>query len=178
MRDRFAERVPSYQGGTLLWAWHEPFPDLRRPEHRAPGGGVRLKLEIDTARVVLSDFEAWHHILCQMYLPSSVSDYQGFQERWDARRVAVRGRASGLKPREYADIVDREFRGEIEASWPRCFDLPRMRELFLDHGYCGPVAAGRYYVQAVFEEIRREDVRRVTVYGPVRGSTGSTGPRP
>lgn len=165
MRARFEERVPSYRGGTLLWAWYSPFPDLRRSEHRGEEGGVRLELEVDPSQVLLSDFDGWHHVLNNMYLPSSVEDYEDYERRWDAREILARGVASGLKPFEYARIVDAEFRGEVEASWARCFDLPLMRALFTDPRY-GSNDGGPHYVQAVFEEIRLRDVVRARVFGP------------
>lgn len=164
MRAQFKERVPTYRGGTLLWAWYSPFPDLRRSEHRGKDGGVRLKLEVDPSRVLLSDFDGWHHVLNRMYLPSSVADYEAYEKRWDDYEILARGRASGLKPFEYARIVDEEFRAEIESSWVRCFDLPLMRSLFTDPRYGADEKP--HYVQAVFEEIRLGDVRKVRVFDP------------
>jgi hypothetical protein len=95
---------PTFRGQFPVWAWQEwrgrgrARPDLRCSGHLPRGtGGVRIELEIDPARLLLSDFELWHYVLNGWYLPRSASD--------ERRHEAHVGR------------------GLLEASWQRIFDL-------------------------------------------------------
>lgn len=161
MKARMKERVPGYEGRTLLWAWASPKPDLRKGGHLAVGvEGVRLELEVDPARVLCSDWDGWHFVLNRMYLPLTPEEYEEHRARWEAARIMARGKAAGLKPYEYADIVAAEFKEEMEATWPRIFDLPAMGRIFQEPGFGS--AHHEQWVQAVLDEINVEDVVGVT----------------
>lgn len=145
-------------GRFPVWAWHTPKPDLRRPRH-LPGGaeGVRIEFEVDPSRVLLSDFDGWHFVLNDHYLPTSAADQDRFFERWDARISELRREMPDAPKAAWDAALDSHFRGEIEASWHRVFDLPLMRAVFEED-----MPGHDQEVQACVEEVRAEDVVRVT----------------
>lgn len=130
------------------------------------GGGVRLKLEMDPSRVLLSDFDAWHHVLNRMHLPLTIAEHYEYEAQWNAREIMARGKSAGLKPYEYARIVEGEFKAQIETSWPRCFNLAAMQVLMEEDDYGSK--DHEPYTQAVFEEIRLQDVVQVTPFNQER----------
>lgn len=74
MQDQMRARVPSYTKGTLVWAWAKK-PDLRVSGREYPDEkNVRLEIEVDPSRVLLSDFDAWHFVLNNAYLHSRSFD--------------------------------------------------------------------------------------------------------
>lgn len=57
-----------------VWAWVKK-PDLRRSAHLEAGKqGVRLRLDTPDSLVLLSEFCAWHCVLNNIYLPTSLDD--------------------------------------------------------------------------------------------------------
>lgn len=116
-------RVPGYRGGWPVWFWYTPKPDLRSSGHLQKGThAVRLELEIPAARALLSDFESWHCVLNNGYLALAENTY-----------------------------IDNATQQQIEASWPRVFDLDALRE----SGYWGPVDR----IQGVTEYVTLDEVR-------------------
>lgn len=94
-----------------FWAWFQAYglkkakPDLRRSGH-LPGGrkGVRLQLEIPAEQVLLSDFELWHYVLNNWYLPISLADGELFERKRKKQWIT-------------------EQKTVIQESWQRIFDL-------------------------------------------------------
>ena len=61
-----------------IWVWVRPKPDLRQAGYLQRGRkGVLLELEIDSHRILLSDFDAWHCVLNHWYL--ALTEYEELQ---------------------------------------------------------------------------------------------------
>jgi hypothetical protein len=103
---------------TPIWAWYKwsrsrTRPDLRASAHIARGvRGVRLEFAAPADAVLLSDFDAWHFVLNDWYLPRNVADGECFDEWLRRRRIDV----NHLKSR---DAVERA----VERSWDRIFTV-------------------------------------------------------
>lgn len=97
MRAQMANRLEHFSGEYPVWAWPKR-PDLREGGHANRGTPlVLLTLEIPPARLVTSDFEAWHYVLNNWYLLTDEVDAQ---------------------LRE----VNRPTQEEIEGSWTQIFN--------------------------------------------------------
>lgn len=77
------ERLPAAPQGCTspIWAWLQaqsaarPRPDLRTGGYMTRGTrAVLLTLDIDPAKVLLSDFELWHYVLNDWYLPETFTE--------------------------------------------------------------------------------------------------------
>ena len=114
---------------------------------------------MDPSKVLLSDYDAWHHVLNKMYLPLTYTEYVEHASRWDTALDRLKAQGG-----QYREAMADEFRSEIRSTWTRCFDLPAMQRLLTDpdYGHDGH----KQYVQAVFEEIHLKDVTKVTRYTP------------
>lgn len=159
LREQVKARVRGAKGRPLIWAWHQPKPDLRHTGLLYTGTpGVRIELEVPDDRVLLSDFDGWHFRLSRHYLPTSRKDGEAFDRRWGDELVKVMGdrRFRDLKVSE----TDAILLDEREASWERMFDLPLMAELFRDPEMVGPDREP--HVQAVLEHFTADEIRGVT----------------
>jgi hypothetical protein len=71
LKEQFALRVqplPSHR--ALVWAWYKPKPDFRRGTWRhTPRPSAFLTLRVDPRRLLVSDFDAWHHPLNESPVP-------------------------------------------------------------------------------------------------------------
>lgn len=118
MRIRLGEA--STRRASPIWAWYqwkgerEPRPDLRASGHLARGTrGVRIEFETNEP-VLLSDFELWHNVLNDWYLPNSEADGERFQARLKRRHLSFY---------ETKPLPDPRFHRAIVKSWERIFDL-------------------------------------------------------
>jgi len=69
---------------SLVWLWcHKP--DLRLCAHLPKGTqGVRLTLELDPSRVLVSDFDAWHVVLnARTYQKEGFASKQEQRKSWE-----------------------------------------------------------------------------------------------
>ncbi|HYF62043.1 MAG TPA: DUF3841 domain-containing protein [Herpetosiphonaceae bacterium] len=146
---------PPPQPATLpMWAWARwtaasPRPDLRSRGHLERGtAGVRMELEVDPARVLLSDFELWHYALNYWYLDATDQEEIYVEAALEARR---------LNPYRQEPLADEDWHLRILASWDRIFDLDGSA---MKRGW----PPERKSIQAVLWEIRRNDVRRVQFF--------------
>jgi hypothetical protein len=112
---------PSAANQMPVWAWYQwngirrPKPDLRARGHLPPGtAGIRIELEVPSARVLLSDFDLWHYALNYWYLPGSLAEERAFDANLKAR---------GLCDYQMKPLPDRAAHEIIEHSWERMFDL-------------------------------------------------------
>ncbi|GAA4012907.1 hypothetical protein GCM10022631_25750 [Deinococcus rubellus] len=143
------QETPPQLDSLPVWAWHTYDPkrpgfDLRVYRPKRPG--VLLELEVDPARVLLSDYELWHWALNGWFLGS----------RANVRAIAALCKKLGVEWGEWwthPDIAE-----QVCASWARCLDLkwyaPRWE---------GKPAAEKS-LQGVLWEIRPQDVRRSKVF--------------
>jgi hypothetical protein len=70
MTAQMQKRLPSSPKDIApIWSWlqwtnNRRMPDLRAAGHLEPGAkGVRLEIEVNPNRVLLSDFDLWHNVL-------------------------------------------------------------------------------------------------------------------
>ena len=133
MAGQMAARIgpPTGRSRYPVWGWVEK-PDLRESGHLPAGDkGYRLTVEIPEERMLLSDFDMWHFVLNGDYLPVSEAD----EVRFEASQRKLGGRAR---------------RAEIEASWPRIFELDGER----DRDWWGESPR----LQATFWHVERSEV--------------------
>lgn len=112
LREQMIERIgpPPEADFYPTWAYFQfadatrRRPDLRTVRSWHPRGArvVLLELRADASHVLLSDFETWHYVLNDWYLPVSEEDGEAFE--------------AASHPDEIASRLKR-------ASWVRCLDL-------------------------------------------------------
>ncbi|PQO30576.1 hypothetical protein C5Y96_13985 [Blastopirellula marina] len=123
-----------------VWAWYRhcngrPRPDLRATGHLPPGThGVLLQLNVESHRVLLSQFELWHCVLNNSHLSRSEADNKRVERREERGEVTQK---------------------EIEASWENIFDLK-----FGDYRYWGKLE--ERYIQACLPLLELSDVVKTT----------------
>lgn len=142
MREEMRKRIVGYGGAWPIWAWARKPTTLWHALHEWPLGTpfVRIKFRIDAARILCSDFVEWHCPLNRG--PVLFTDAE--EKIWDVRSSSY-------------DETSEDERAEMRVTWERIFDLNAcVRAPLLDDD-----DAGHQIVQAVIEEIRREDVIRV-----------------
>lgn len=123
-----------------VWAWDRRTRAVPRRWTRSPGENVAIVFDIPPKDVLLSDFDSWHCVLCHGYIGETDEDDERFDEEFEPRL------GSGVRAWDL-----REARTRIQQSWPRIFELNRLQQL---HGH-------KWWVQAVFWELRLDQVRRV-----------------
>jgi len=138
-----------------VWVWRQwdgarrSRPDLRSRGHLPTGTqGVRIEVELDEGRVLLSDFELWHYALNYWYLPTSVRDGREFDRKL---------KTAGLCYYRTKPLPNIEHRVQIERSWERIFDLRWENRAFT-------AKREDKTIQGVVWEIRRDDVRDVVEF--------------
>jgi len=113
MREQMCLRIPNSPTNTFpFWAWerwwgYKRKPDLRSSEYR-DWHGFRIEFEIPDELVLLSDFDLWHSVLNNLYLPN---DPFGDVDN-------------------YCEIVfdTPHTKEEIEESWQRIFNIELEKE--------------------------------------------------
>lgn len=145
---QMAQRVgPPPHGVTFpVWVWvqcedrQRARPDLRQAGHLLRGQqGVRLECDMPEHGVLLSDFDHWHYVLNNWYLPRNDADEQQFTERCPS-----------------TGPVSPVCQAAKQASWERIFDIEWPGP---DGDY--PVYREAKSIQGVVWEIQREQVRAV-----------------
>ncbi|HEV8658155.1 MAG TPA: DUF3841 domain-containing protein [Thermoanaerobaculia bacterium] len=95
MRDQLMTRLgrPPAHITYPTWAWLQyksadrPRPDLRHSAHLSPGTqGVVIEFEIAPEHVLLSDFDLWHYVLNDSYLPAHRGDDRDSPSSRERRR--------------------------------------------------------------------------------------------
>lgn len=125
-----------------LWVWVQfesalkPRPDLRQSAHGKRGEkAVLIELKVDLSAVLQSDFDRWHCVINDSYLPLSEAD--------DSQYEAL------IKTLGQDAIAE-----EKRTSWERIFDLE-----YHDEYVCGPRDQKR--IQGVMWSFSMKDVRKV-----------------
>ena len=151
MRERMRERLPGNRGLYPWWAWYAPKPDLRRIRHHVNNERgkpyVRIELSLPDERVLISHLDAWVHVINGWIVPYTYKE--------------------SLKWMDWVDTFEggplpEGAKAMREATWPRIFerDLPaRGRE---DRDGLESSIWVEDYWQATFEELRMDDVQKVT----------------
>lgn len=153
-----ARKVPTDGRRYPLWAWVDPKPDLRHRGHLKPGtSAFCVEMVVDSRRALLSDFDGWSFVLSRDLVALTHAERDDFVSRKFALKGAARAR--GLPPAEVQGETWAALGGEIQASWPRIFDLAAMDAYFAvelpSRGRC---------VQACLDEFRLEDVVTATPF--------------
>jgi len=129
-----------------IWLWrqwegHSKPPDLRR-NGQLPRGqcGVRLECELSSKNVLLSDFDLWHFVLNNWYLPNDEADADAFEAAYSQ--------------------VDSEacVRKKVE-SWQRIFDLD-----WVDPTGFVTLPNVEKSIQGVVWQIKLEEVKVVRIF--------------
>jgi hypothetical protein len=154
MVDQMKKRIepPPSRGAMPIWAWyqwmdaHHARPDLRARRHVPQGDrAVRIEFVIAGDRVLLSDFDLWHHVLNHWYIPTSQLDDQRFD--------ADLARWSDIPEAPHRLQQHPKIRKQIYQSWSRIFDLSwRSR-------YVGALSRKHRAIQATLWELRLDMVR-------------------
>lgn len=165
MRQMLVKHRPGTKNRPLLWAWANPKPDLRGTGHLRKGTpGVRFELEIPDERVLCSDFEAWHFVLNQEYLPTDPDDYRAFEAEWEAWHTWMTQVGLYKGHPAVRNSFQREHKERIESSWERVFDLEMMNAMFNSGDSDFGTAGEAQWVQAVFTHFTLDEVVRVTEF--------------
>ena len=131
-----------------IWAWFrfdkmEKKPDLRHSCYGTRGDKmVCLEIEIPDEKVLLSDFDLWHFPLNNWWLDDCFRpDYN--EEDYD-------------KAHEWFDSLSKEQQEiEKEKSWHQIFNIEPYDSYWIARGN---------YVQAIFWELRLENVKKVQYF--------------
>ena len=142
MAKQMTERIGTDQQKCPTFAWYKYFekhrkPDLRQSCHLPPGiPGIRVELEIDEEKILLSQFEMWNSILNRDYISENERDNQKYCELVDT------GKGTNKM------IVD---------SWDRIFDLQ-----FGDWRWWGE--RSERGIQACIGSVSIEQVRKIDFF--------------
>lgn len=147
---QLSRRLPAYCGHVPWWAYCRK-PDLRRQRHLRPEGitEARLELEITDELVIRFPCWAWNRVFCEDYLAITRKEYESWIS--DLRRVVSD---------EDTWPLPQPWRSQLEASWERLFE-PELPLLDWDEDSLWP---RRACFEAIFEELRLDDVRHVTIF--------------
>ena len=126
-----------------IWAWYQWEGKRKRRDMRcsgyAPRGTSLVQIEFELSRddILLSDFDDWHFVLNDQYLPISEEDKNDFENKLRENDVCAKA--------------------AVRESWKRIFELERYVR---DWSY--PLE--KKSIQATFWELRSEQVRDVRCF--------------
>ena len=130
-----------------VWAWYiqnwkHVKPDLRRERWCYGNGGelfACIEIEVPDEDVLLSDFDNWHCVLNRYLVPETEEE----DEQQDAY---------------YETLPEDEKRSYMEKNWERIFDITPFENGWTSRGK---------WVQAVFWELKKEQIRKVRFFRTV-----------
>lgn len=130
----------------IIWAWKQWYGNKSKPDKRYASvfsfynePFVMMELNIDSSRVLLTDYDAWHFVLNYWYLGKE-EESEAFSEKFNYYKE---------KP-----LLNLEADQEIKKSWEQIFDLENVRTLL-------EYPREQQCVQATFFEIFLNDVKKV-----------------
>lgn len=136
MRERMIERIGlSSTAYFPLWVWHIYEGSVEKPKIDLKKGQCLLELDLDSSRVLLSDFMAWHSVLNKGFMAEAKTEEELDLMDQDFYRL----------PKNYRDQLR-------EKSWELVFELDKLIPIYSDGDY----------IQGTIWEIREEDV--VNIY--------------
>jgi hypothetical protein len=104
---------------------------------------VCLELEIPDEKVLLTDFDLWHFVLNDWWLDTSMFKYGFTEEEYDLNHKWFKG------------LSKEEQKKEKEESWEMVLNIEPFDSEWIARGQ---------YVQAVFWELKMEDVKKVRYF--------------
>ena len=127
-----------------VWAWYMQNGKHRKPDLRTERWGYRpggeeyacIEFEIPDDRVLLSDFEVWHIVLCNGLIAES--------EEEDNRQDTY-----------YDSLTSEEQKAYKDKNWERVFDITPQDNHWIKRGS---------WVQATVWELRKEMIRGVRFF--------------
>ncbi len=163
MMSQMAERGIGRGKKYPLWAWTHK-PDMRKTGYRNPGTPlVRVELEVPATQALLSDWDAWGMVLNKGYVPVSMEDDDQHEAKEEALMEFYLNQGEGMWSRRDARyLTNRDLRAEVEASWPRVFDLEVMEKYFGDPRQ--GMSDHKQWVQACLEKVTLAQVVRADLY--------------
>lgn len=109
-----------------VWAWYQwngtnkRKPDLRYGGYLQKGEkGYRIEFEIEDDKVLLSDFQLFHHVINYWYLPRNEEDAKSFELKMKKNEIDLLDLQDFNKRSETID----DLRVDVEKSWDLIFDL-------------------------------------------------------
>lgn len=163
MMRQMAERGVGSGKRYPLWAYASHKPDLRGCGPMTIPSGiplVRIELELDASKALLSDLDAWSLAICNGYVPKNQEDQESYEAMWDF--IKEKHLSQGLSGKEAYDRTLKDLQLVYEASWLRVFDLEEMRKYFSLPEMGTPSSI--QVVQACFEEISLAHVIRTDLF--------------
>ena len=138
-----------------VWAWHswegECKPSITEDDIK--NSRVVIEFTIDSDKVLLSDFDAWHAVLMFDYLALTAEEYADFEDQvyysdytWDD--IIHSGNS---------DDNLKALQDKLSESWVRIFDIKS------NHIFREPDIGAS--IQATFWELRIDQVTKVTFLG-------------
>ena len=155
-----------------IWAWYQwegvngRKPDLRSAGYLPRGErGVRVELEVDEDRVLLSDFDLWHYVLNYWYLPKSEKDGEDFEKGLAHAGLSFYG------CNHKHTLGNIRYRHRIERSWERIFLID-----WSDRAHAIALPQEKKSIQATLWELFNPRCRGCPgVYGAINMSDGQQG---
>ncbi len=152
MRKQMRKRLPTYRGNYPWWAWFYPKPDIRKLRHGTysdiPETYVRIELLIPENRVLISNLQAWDWVLLGAAVPytSSEADY------W-----------LNLSDTFEGGVLPSHLQSRSKSTWERIFERDLTSRHQSSDTLDNPMWQENLW-QATFEELRLDDVSKVTVF--------------
>lgn len=130
----------------MIWGWYQWSGTKSKPDKRYSSvysfydePFVMLELDIDSSRVLLTDYDSWHFVLNYWFLGKE-QETDKFSESFNYYKE---------KP-----LLDLRGDAELRKSWEHIFDLEKVRTLL-------EYPREQQCVQATFFDILKEDVKKV-----------------
>ena len=143
-----------------VWAWYQ-WEGIRKRRDMREGGHakrgeriVQLTVEIEDKDILLSDFDLFHYVINDWYLPVNEKDDLAFEAKHESLGYSFRD----LQDHDIQTEEMNQLRDEIRASWNRALLLD-----IEDDGWL----YGRNEkksIQATFWELRLDQVKKAEVF--------------
>lgn len=149
LKEQMNSRNIQYENNNsnMIWGWYQwfgkkkPAPDKRYSQVKnfMEGDFVMLEINIDSKRVLLSDYEFWHAVLSYWYLDKAriTSKFEKFFNYYKE------------KP-----LLDRVGHNQLLKSWEIIFDIENISKYF-------KIAKKNQCIQATFFELFYTDITKV-----------------
>ena len=126
-----------------VWAWHtwdwkRKKPDLRTPHAKRGTELVCMEIEIPDNKLVLTDFNAWHHVLNKMHL-----SYVTSEEEWEKNY------------KWFEALSEDQKQYELEKSWENVFNIDKIDTDWVIQGA---------YIQATFWKLEKDQIRKAQFF--------------